>query len=70
MDTNGHVLDLQSVPEESTGSSSVNASINPEALQIVLKKMEQIELECKRKDDHLMSLIESLIERVDSISLH
>lgn len=65
--TNGELLNSSSVPRSPASPNLSNTSIDSGSLHDLLKRVEQLEVDYRKADEHLGGLIGSLEKRVQSL---
>lgn len=65
LETDGAVINSSSVPTSNKQSNPASGSIEPELLQEMQKRLEQLERDYKNADDHLEALIECITDRLE-----
>jgi hypothetical protein len=65
--TNGELLNSPSVPRSPFSPNLSNTSIDSASFQDLLKRLEQLEVDYRKADEHLGDLIGSLEKRVQNL---
>jgi hypothetical protein len=65
--TNGELLNSPSVPRSPSSPNSSNTSIDSASFHDLLKRLEQLEVDYRKADEHLSALLRSLEKRVQNL---